>query len=843
MTLLKSAFLACLIVLVMAPDMVSAPLPGQVMVSPDNPAWFVYNRDDNGDGKLDPYFMCGAGGPEGFLYGDISNGFSQTDVINYLKQHGGNAIYIMAVRSHGGDGGATQNPWIGNNPANGLDQNVLNQWESWFDALEAAGIVIFFLFYDDGVGYIGGSAFITGIVNKFEHHKNLIWCIAEEYSEGLSASQVTSIAGVIRAADDYDHPVANHQLSGLSFNHAGTLNQFAYQISSSSVSSVHQNALTAWNNAAGRYNACSAEEHFTDNATVSDANLRKSIWANAVAGNYFMQLGCWETKKMRHTPPAAQLNYMRYLYTFMESIGDLAEMAPSDSRVVSGSAWALGKTGHYILYLPAGGNVTVNLSGASGSLAAEWYNPGTGQKQSAGTVTGGGNQAFSAPDNNDWVLHIGGTPPDGTPPSVPQGLSAAALGQSGISLSWSAASDNESGISGYEIYRGTSSNPTVLLATAGNVTSYEDNSCDESTAYYYRIKAVNGAGLKSGFSGNASATTSGDNTPPVLVAAGAMGDPGRVTVMFSETVEAGSAESISNYAINNGIQVQSAARQADGKTVVLTTTDHTEGTEYTLTVNNVIDASKAGNPIAANSTAAYTFTRELEITGLSPSQYRAAIRNPGDSIYIDRDYTFSQFWTGYQQDHYLVIVTANGDKASTGTGFLTFNVNMAVDVMVGVAGNAPLSWMSGWASTGKTVTGSHGAVYTLYSMTFAQGQVVLGGNEGSGANMYTVFVTPAQGPPVIHAGGPASDAHTGMLALAPNPFKSRTVITVGKKLQVASCKLSIFDVNGKRLQTWNLQLETSNTVPWNASAHPSGLYLITLRAGNKVYTEKAMLMK
>jgi hypothetical protein len=35
------------------------PLDGQVMVAPDNPARRVYNRDDDGNGKLDPFFMCG----------------------------------------------------------------------------------------------------------------------------------------------------------------------------------------------------------------------------------------------------------------------------------------------------------------------------------------------------------------------------------------------------------------------------------------------------------------------------------------------------------------------------------------------------------------------------------------------------------------------------------------------------------------------------------------------------------------------------------------------------------------------------------------------------------------
>lgn len=53
-------------------------LPGQIILDPDHPDRLVYNRDADRDGKLDPFFMCGPGGPEGFLYGDISGGYTPT---------------------------------------------------------------------------------------------------------------------------------------------------------------------------------------------------------------------------------------------------------------------------------------------------------------------------------------------------------------------------------------------------------------------------------------------------------------------------------------------------------------------------------------------------------------------------------------------------------------------------------------------------------------------------------------------------------------------------------------------------------------------------------------------
>jgi hypothetical protein len=62
--------------------------------------------------------------------------------------------------------------------------------------------------------------------------------------------------------------------------------------------------------------------------------------------------------------------------------------------------------GEYLVYLPEGGSVTVNLSDASGELAVEWLNPCTGERVSGGVTTGGGNREFTSPFSGDAVLYI-----------------------------------------------------------------------------------------------------------------------------------------------------------------------------------------------------------------------------------------------------------------------------------------------------------------------------------------------------------------------------------------------------------------------------------------------------
>lgn len=64
----------------------------------------------------------------------------------------------------------------------------------------------------------------------------------------------------------------------------------------------------------------------------------------------------------------------------------------------------------YLVYLPNGGSATVDLSGASGSLTVEWFNPETGGRMAGGTTNGGASRSFTAPFSGDAVLYLYQTP-------------------------------------------------------------------------------------------------------------------------------------------------------------------------------------------------------------------------------------------------------------------------------------------------------------------------------------------------------------------------------------------------------------------------------------------------
>jgi Fibronectin type III domain len=78
------------------------------------------------------------------------------------------------------------------------------------------------------------------------------------------------------------------------------------------------------------------------------------------------------------------------------------------------------------------------------------------------------------------------------PPGAP--TLSVAPGNGTVHLSWTAPSEGGAPITGYEIYRGTTSGGEALLKTVGDVTSYEDASAHDGTTYYYKVAAVNASG-------------------------------------------------------------------------------------------------------------------------------------------------------------------------------------------------------------------------------------------------------------------------------------------------------------------------------------------------------------
>ena len=88
---------------------------------------------------------------------------------------------------------------------------------------------------------------------------------------------------------------------------------------------------------------------------------------------------------------------------------------------------------------------------------------------------------------------------DTTPPSVPTGLTATAVGSTKVGLAWNASTDNV-GVAGYTVYR----NGAALTTVSATTLTYSDGTVAAATTYTYSVDAFDAAGNHSAQSATAS---------------------------------------------------------------------------------------------------------------------------------------------------------------------------------------------------------------------------------------------------------------------------------------------------------------------------------------------------
>ena len=111
----------------------------------------------------------------------------------------------------------------------------------------------------------------------------------------------------------------------------------------------------------------------------------------------------------------------------------------------------------------------------------------------------------------DYTVNIVAGTADTTAPSAPTALTASGTTQTTTTLSWTAATDNV-GVTGYNVYRGT-----TLLGTV-STTTYNVTGLTAATAYTFSVKAKDAAGNVSASSNvvNVTTTTGGSTATDLL---------------------------------------------------------------------------------------------------------------------------------------------------------------------------------------------------------------------------------------------------------------------------------------------------------------------------------------
>ena len=423
------AFAAGICVQAFTPGAVFA---GAIQENPTNARWLFHS-----DGT--PLFLCGPGDPEGFLYRGtlLPNGTRNGDqnaLIQKVIGTGANCMYVIAVRSHGGDGDATQNPFLNHDPSSPLNSAILDQWDGWLGNLSAAGIVTLFIFYDDSAvlwntGTVVSAAertFFENIVNRFEHHDNLIWCVAEEYEEALPAARVSALAQIIKDADNHHHPISVHQRGGAQFDFPNdpSIGSFAMQIDQElSLGGIHDWVLDAWSYADGRYNVNLAEllNHYS-----TRTQTRQRSWAAAMGGAYVMVYGM----DIASTPVDALADCGRLASFFEATRFDL--MAPQDGIARAETDYVLGNVvSGWILYgVDAATSLGIAIPPSwGGTFNLRWMDCATGaQVLQNGVNVPSGDRTFTIPASlgNEVVLELerASSPTGATDPLPPSTFGA-----------------------------------------------------------------------------------------------------------------------------------------------------------------------------------------------------------------------------------------------------------------------------------------------------------------------------------------------------------------------------------------------------------------------------------
>src|SRR5207253_1642742 len=138
------------------------------------------------------------------------------------------------------------------------------------------------------------------------------------------------------------------------------------------------------------------------------------------------------------------------------------------------------------------------------------------------TLNAAGTTSATATATAPWTMHAAAFKPasaDTTPPSIPTGLTATPASISQMNLSWTASTDPDSPVAGYNIYRNS-----VRVGTSTG-TSYADTGLAANTTYSYSVSAYDGAGNVSSQSSAVSATTLAPDTTAPSVPTGLTATP------------------------------------------------------------------------------------------------------------------------------------------------------------------------------------------------------------------------------------------------------------------------------------------------------------------------------
>jgi endoglucanase len=199
----------------------------------------------------------------------------------------------------------------------------------------------------------------------------------------------------------------------------------------------------------------------------------------------------------------------------------------------------------------------------------------------------------------------GGGTPDTQPPTTPANLRVTTTTSSTVTLAWDASTDDVSGVTGYQVFRGTGTTP---VGTPSGLT-FTDTGLAASTTYSYTVRAVDGTGKVSAASAAVNGTTTAVSQDYSVAAS-----PGTLSVARGANASTTIAITRTNF---TGGVTMSASGLPSGVTVAFSPSGSTTGNSVTATFSASSTATLGAATITLTATSgslSRTTTVSLTVT-------------------------------------------------------------------------------------------------------------------------------------------------------------------------------------------------------------------------------------
>lgn len=362
-----------------------------------------------------PYWLkAGCDDPENFLgnfkyYNSLEK---RKHTIDYLSSRGVNCLYIITHNIDGDNSDVW--PWLGDT-AEKAKSNAkkdvrfhiarLEEWRKLFEYMQTMGVVPYIVLEDDNAwtGY-NHERYYREIIARFGDLPALIFNIGEEHNENYCLREALLFAQLLRDMDPYNHPRGIHNINFPEKKYIlSTQVNFTSIQTKSDDPLLHNQLAIKWIHLCNCLKKRILMIGFDEPRPLMDrkgwwsAYMGGAVWEIHVEKPYDRPMSTWETV----------WNQIGGARSFIESM-PFWEMEPRNDIVASENAFCLVSEGKaYALYLPFGGEVSVNLmKGVTYDYA--WWNPSNNKEggfENEGRISGG-LQVLTSPGSGDWALRI-----------------------------------------------------------------------------------------------------------------------------------------------------------------------------------------------------------------------------------------------------------------------------------------------------------------------------------------------------------------------------------------------------------------------------------------------------